>query len=125
MTNARFLYRLAAKQSMHSVVIPNWEPKNLNEEGHDDDPYYEGLEDSKDITTAIKFSAKDEGHTGKFPRKETLDARPMTDLVKWKTSRKTKVRKERDVLDKALVFALQTKILGIDSPANTPSVTKT
>ena len=38
---------------MHTKGISNWEPENLNEEGHENDPDYEGLKDFEDIETSI------------------------------------------------------------------------
>ena len=38
---------------MHSKVIPNRQPENLNEEDRENDANYEGLEDSKDIDTYL------------------------------------------------------------------------
>lgn len=111
--NLRFCRQPAAKQPMHPEGIPNVEPENINEESRDNDPQYEGLEDSEDIETSLRydggFSAMNEVDLSNLqPKTRTVhvasqegNTQPITDLVEGKTLRKAGVHEGRDVLDEA------------------------
>ena len=55
-TNARYHRQLVNKRPMQE--IPQGEPKNLVDEGHDCDPDYEGLEILADIETSLTKDGK-------------------------------------------------------------------
>lgn len=108
-------------------------------QGRDNDPDYEGLEDSEDIETSLTKdwglpTMNEVGPSNLLPKTRngpvvsqegTPDTRPMTDSVKWKTSQKARVPKEQDIQDEDRTFELQTKILGIASPPNALRVAQT
>ena len=56
--NARYHSRLAAKQPMQNTVIPNGDPKNLNEESNDRDPDYEGSDNAENIKTSLTMDGE-------------------------------------------------------------------